>query len=162
MYLSLSANGSADRFTIHGFGRSLFSEPTTRIKTVRVSSGSYTKDWVCRYYAAILDQTLTDAGLAGYTIDWEIDGSADEKQDDDTELFFETKPRTITTPGVINYADVEGVDTSLNPKYTFEKFVVGIKQPVCPRGRTRSLRDAWDDLQSAFSSMAVSVWAKRT
>ena len=94
-------------------------------KTVRVSSGSYTKDWVCRYYAAILDQTLTDAGLPGYKIDWEIDGSADEKQEDDTELYFETVPRTITTPGVINYADVEGVDTSLNPKYTFEKFVVG-------------------------------------
>jgi chromosomal replication initiator protein len=94
-------------------------------KTVRISAGSYTKDWVCRYYSAILDQTLTDAGLDGYTIDWEIDEKADEKQDDDTELFFETKPRNFSTPGVINYADVEGVDTSLNPKYTFEKFVVG-------------------------------------
>jgi len=94
-------------------------------KTVSVSAGSYTKDWVCRYYSAIVDQTLTDAGLVGYTMDWQIDESADEKQDDDTELIFETLPRTITTPGVIKYADVEGVDTSLNPKYTFEKFVVG-------------------------------------
>ncbi|MBK6750121.1 MAG: chromosomal replication initiator protein DnaA [Acidobacteria bacterium] len=94
-------------------------------KTVRISAGSYTKDWVCRYYSAILDQTLTDAGLDGYTIDWEIDEKADEKHDDDTELIFETKQRTFSTPGVMNYADVEGVDTSLNPKYTFEKFVVG-------------------------------------
>lgn len=94
-------------------------------KTVRISAGRYTKDWVCRYYLAILDQTLSDAGLVGHTIDWEIDESADEKQEDDTELFFETKPRAFSTPGVINYADVDGVDTSLNPKYTFEKFVVG-------------------------------------
>lgn len=94
-------------------------------KTVRVSSSSYTKDWVCRYYAAILDQSLTDAGLVDYKMDWHVDESANEDQADDTDLFFETKPRTITTPGVINYADVEGVDTSLNPKYTFEKFVVG-------------------------------------
>ncbi len=95
-------------------------------RTVTIAAADVTKDWICRYYSEIIGQTLVDAGLPGYTLEWQIEETPAESNEDDTELFFETKPRTFfSTPGVINYADVEGVDTSLNPKYTFEKFVVG-------------------------------------
>ena len=94
-------------------------------KTLTISAADVTKDWVCRYYSEIIGQTITDAGLPGYKLEWQIEEAPTDTLEEETELYFETKSRNFSVLGAINYADVEGVDTSLNPKYTFEKFVVG-------------------------------------
>ncbi len=101
-------------------------------KTLNVCAGQITKDWVCLYYADLLDLTLDELGLSGYSLTWEIDPDqtveplfADEPAAD---LFFSPKngsshvrPNGSTGP----FIDIEPVEENLNPKYTFEKFVVG-------------------------------------
>jgi chromosomal replication initiator protein len=95
-------------------------------------TGQVTKDWVCMYYAEMLDQTLDELNLAGYAIQWEID--ADEpvppqfEEDADADFFFSPKSngaQVLPTPSVARVIDLEPAEDGLNPKYTFEKFVVG-------------------------------------
>ncbi len=99
-----------------------------------LSSGQVTKDWVCLYYSDLLDQTLDELNLSDHTIEWKIEP---EKQVDpqfevelaDEDLFFSPKnsgvPVRSEASGSAHFIDIEPVEDSLNPKYTFDKFVVG-------------------------------------
>jgi chromosomal replication initiator protein len=103
--------------------------------SIRLRTGRVTHDWVRSYYSGLLEDTLASLGLNGYSVEWTVDEieNADEREDgDDAELYFEVRkapaelrldhmaPRAST-----NFVDIEPVENSLNPKYTFEKFVVG-------------------------------------
>jgi chromosomal replication initiator protein len=98
---------------------------------LHVRAGQVTKDWVCLYYAAMLEQTLTEIGLSSYKIEWAVEetASADQSAEDaDRALVFLTKngPASISPSSPrSNYVDIEPAEDSLNQKYTFEKFVVG-------------------------------------
>ena len=110
-------------------------------RAVHLSAGQVTKDWVTLYYSELLEKTLEELSLADHRIEWSIDETetAEDRfpgeQSDD--FFFETKkpyvvpPREAVhaaekhDPPVRNFVDVEPVENSLNPKYTFDKFVVG-------------------------------------
>ncbi len=103
-------------------------------QVLNLSSGQVTKDWVCLYYSDLLDQTLDELNLSGHTIEWKIE---QEKQVDpqfeveaaDEDLFFSPKssgvPVRSEASGSAHFIDIEPVEDSLNPKYTFDKFVVG-------------------------------------
>ena len=104
--------------------------------TLQLRAGQVTIDWVSIYYSQLLDQTLTEFGLSDYTIEWTVDPTAVESTDDDdseAELYLEIqKPAAIAAPNTLNrpassthFVDIEPVESSLNQKYTFEKFVVG-------------------------------------
>ena len=93
-------------------------------KTIIVAATNHTYEWVNKYYAGIIEESLSSVGLDGYTLDWQIDETL-EIDDNDAELYLETLPRTVNVPGVINFTPREDLESSLNPKYTFEKFVVG-------------------------------------
>lgn len=101
--------------------------------TLQLKAGQVTVDWVSNYYSQLLTQTLNEFGLRDYTIEWTIDKTLtpvnDEADDDDeSELVFEvtrSKPPTFIRPTSTNFVDIEPVESSLNQKYTFEKFVVG-------------------------------------
>jgi chromosomal replication initiator protein len=106
-------------------------------------TGDVTKDWVSMYYTELLEQIISDRGLSGYTIEWHIDKteSVDERFSendadndsvtDDSEPAAALNAESRNTSNVIatghspSFVDIEPVDNSLNPKYTFEKFVVG-------------------------------------
>ena len=47
-----------------------FVELDEQQKELRVAAGDVTKDWVCRYYADLLDATLKELNLSGFTIAW--------------------------------------------------------------------------------------------
>lgn len=114
-------------------------------RTLTLRTGDVTKDWVSMYYTGLLEQIINDRGLNGYTIEWQIDktesvderfnnneGDHDSVSDDGSSAVAsnrEAKPRhagdLITTGHSPSFVDIEPVDNSLNPKYTFEKFVVG-------------------------------------
>ena len=107
-------------------------------------AGQVTKDWVTLYYSEMLDQALRSAGLDGYSIEWRIDASENaeakfaEMPDPESfevsekslaasagsETSGQGKP-SFVNPGTTNFLDLEPIENSLNPKYTFEKFVVG-------------------------------------
>ena len=99
-----------------------------------VSAGQVTKDWVCMYYTDLLDETLAELNLADHTIEWQIDPEqpADPQFEEEAEtgIFFFAKERARRPVPAeqqqgISFIDIEPVEDFLNPKYTFEKFVVG-------------------------------------
>ncbi len=100
-------------------------------KTLTLRAGQVTKDWVCQYYIDLLYDTLVDADLDGHKIEWLIDPPADAlalTDESDTELYFQPSS-TLPPPEIrvrtAGFLDIEPVEDGLNPKYTFEKFVVG-------------------------------------
>ena len=102
-------------------------------QVLRVSAGRVTKDWVCLYYAELLEQTMAEIGLANYKIDWQMTDEQPVEQpigEDaaDDPLIFLTQNGPASMPLSSNrsqFIDIEPAEDSLNPKYTFEKFVVG-------------------------------------
>lgn len=99
--------------------------------TLQLKAGQVTVDWVSNYYTQLLTQTLNEFGLRDYTIEWTIDktlNQAAEEEEEDSELVFEVaRPKTpsFVRPVSNSSVDLSSVDSSLNPKYTFDKFVVG-------------------------------------
>ena len=108
-----------------------FVELDEQQKELRVAAGDVTKDWVCRYYADLLDATLKELNLSGFTIAWTAPAEASPETEatqneiNADELYFEPKARPVIHGVTTNFRDLDPIDTSLNPKYTFEKFVVG-------------------------------------
>ena len=114
-----------------------FEDLDDKTMTLQLRAGQVTIDWVSLYYSQLLSQTLTEFDLADYAIEWTVDPNAGNEVNDDDEndadLFFEVqKPAAAAAAGVsfgrpasTNFVDIEPVESSLNQKYTFEKFVVG-------------------------------------
>ncbi len=101
-------------------------------REIALQAGDTTKNWVCRYYHELIDQTLSELTLPGFSVKWipedvvvDDGGRKAAYQPDDTDLYFAPKPRPAFLPTQTRFTDIEQVDSSLNPKYTFDKFVVG-------------------------------------
>jgi len=105
------------------------------LKQIHVRAGRVTKDWVSNYYTELINETLDELELADYKLVWTIDESenvADDPFDASSEVdfFFHTNkipaaPAVVARTAGTNFVDIEPIESSLNPKYTFEKFVVG-------------------------------------
>jgi chromosomal replication initiator protein len=101
-------------------------------KMLIVSSGQVTKDWVCLYYSELLEDTMDDLDLSDYSLEWQIDmeEAVDEHLNEEltADIFFSPKNGAASVSperSAASFIDIEPVEDSLNPKYTFEKFVVG-------------------------------------
>lgn len=102
---------------------------------IRLSAGETTRNWVEANYLDILNGSLTAAGLENFSIEWmdSSEKSSAEKASDDQEVdfFFEIGSAPVSplldipmqAPAV--HTDPVPIENSLNPKYTFDKFVVG-------------------------------------
>ncbi|HSU25689.1 MAG TPA: chromosomal replication initiator protein DnaA, partial [Pyrinomonadaceae bacterium] len=115
-------------------------------RIVRLRAADITRHWVTLYYTDLLTQAMEAAGLSDYKLDWTIE-SRDTVETmlpefaelEDATQFETTIAATATAgdPGgrqqangfartaSTSFVDIETVEQSLNPKYTFEKFVVG-------------------------------------
>ncbi|MFN0278787.1 MAG: chromosomal replication initiator protein DnaA [Pyrinomonadaceae bacterium] len=101
-------------------------------KLLNVSAGQITKDWVCEYYSELIDQVLAELDLPEYKLGWQIDPDQPVEtlftEEANPDLFFSPKngPASVSpNRSAAHFIDLEPVEESLNPKYTFEKFVVG-------------------------------------
>lgn len=115
-------------------------------KVLRLRASQVNKDWVSTYYSDLIAQTLNELNLANYRLDWEIEETKLPEQsfaeeDDDADFFFEKqtgpaksnsfnflekpKPEVLVKSSTTNFVDIEPIENSLNPKYTFQTFVVG-------------------------------------
>ena len=108
-------------------------------KRIRLRAGKPTIDWVTSYYAELLSQTLVEFGLNNYRFEWINDpetnspAAAEDDEEDvedknDTLILKIKNQESAPFPAVTastNFVAIEPIDNSLNPKYTFEKFVVG-------------------------------------
>lgn len=120
----------------------------TSANVLHLRAGQVTKDWVTLYYSDLLQQTLAELNLPDYRFEWSIDESetAEDRfpEEPEADFFFETKKPYVASPKQSgtdytnpqsgpafvkntspNFVDIEPFENSLNPKYTFDKFVVG-------------------------------------
>jgi chromosomal replication initiator protein len=110
--------------------------------TLHLRAGQVTKDWVALYYTSLIDEALDSVHLDGYRIEWHIDETetaeskfadvqgqepAGNAQSFAASAGVDASPKVSShiSSGSTNFLDLEPVENSLNPKYTFEKFVVG-------------------------------------
>lgn len=115
-------------------------------KILRLRASQVTKDWINTYYSEVITQTLKELNLSNYQLDWEIEETdlSDEDFDEEVEFLFEKNriaPHNFPTNSTnfaeksktelsgktnsTNFVDIEPIENSLNPKYTFQTFVVG-------------------------------------
>ena len=103
-------------------------------RTITLSARKVTKDWICLYYSGLIEQILTELKFDDYVVGWNI------HEEQESETVIETEPdffsgipasqaAAAATPmkntSTTHFVDIEPIENSLNPKYTFEKFVVG-------------------------------------
>jgi chromosomal replication initiator protein len=111
------------------------------------------KDWVSTNYSDLIDDSLRELNLDSYHVDWTVE--SEEKEENSTKMFptngngdadsFNFSPDTDITkngtssvfsmlntpnpdrlpPGSTKFVDIEPLELSLNPKCTFQTFVVG-------------------------------------
>lgn len=113
-------------------------------KILRLRASQVNKDWVNTYYSEVITQTLKELNLSNYQLDWSVEEAdlKDEDFDEEVEFLFEKhrinpnqngssnfieKPK-LEVPAKTsstNFVDIEPIENSLNPKYTFQTFVVG-------------------------------------
>lgn len=106
--------------------------------TLTVRAGSMTKDWVTLCYSDLLNQAVHSLGIGRCRIEWTIEKSEtpDEAFAEAAETFQKlesagTASSGFTAPALpaknapANFVNIELAENSLNPKYTFDKFVVG-------------------------------------
>ena len=114
-------------------------------KTVRLRSGQVTKEWVTLYYTELLREAFANTELAQFEIEWKVETTetAESRFSEmpNPDLFQSEEFSFAAAAGAdssnraaapspvpsvsTNFLDLEPVENSLNPKYTFEKFVVG-------------------------------------
>lgn len=110
------------------------------------------KDWVSSNYSDVLEASLKEVNLSEHRVDWSINESAqvpdsiDSENDEEADaLDLQEKPISNgrknnasslfslleaaesdgLTPGATTFVDIEPLEHSLNPKCSFQTFVVG-------------------------------------
>ena len=117
-------------------------------RVLHLRASQVTREWVDTYYNDLIYRTLDEIDLPSYQIAWEVEeGSvSDDSVIDDVDFFFEVQsaaaPFTPTgrsntpapghaaseIPARVNtaeFGDLDPIENTLNPKYSFDNFVVG-------------------------------------
>ncbi len=113
-------------------------------QVLKLRASRVNKDWVSTYYSDLITQTLSDLDLIDTHLTWEIAETklADDEFSDEEEYHPPTnrdltQGKNIFRLGESNRTDIsvrnrsdncvnlEPIENSLNPKYTFQTFVVG-------------------------------------
>ncbi len=136
--------------------------------TLSLRAGRVTKDWVCSYYSDLIELCMRDLNMSNYRLDWHIEETEQpetEFPDDDNEIFFQTSSdsaaaaatrapeataRSFGKRASTHFVDIEPIENSLNPKYTFEKFVVGNCNQFAHAASQGAAEIARQNIQSAF------------
>jgi chromosomal replication initiator protein len=93
------------------------------------------RDWVTIHYEKLIDQSFGEMNLAGYSVDWILpdEGTIATAQtsgrDSSTGAAVaravQTSPASVSIQATSSDIPRAALDPALNPKYTFESFVVG-------------------------------------
>ena len=108
-------------------------------KVLRLKATQVTKDWIKTNYSETLAQIMRELNMPQYKLKWEVVENKEESYtDDEVDFFFDKQPAptlqkfneksipdTNGKKSTTHFVDIEPIEHSLNPKYTFGKFVVG-------------------------------------
>ncbi len=98
---------------------------------LHLKASAVTIDWINSTYSELIKHTLRELELPNYRINWEIEKVEKEypvsEEEEDESFSDHSTAAAEVRPGRVsaNFVDIEPIENSLNPKYTFEKFVVG-------------------------------------
>jgi chromosomal replication initiator protein len=108
-------------------------------KIIYLKTNQVNKDWIDHYYSELIKQIMHELKLPIYEIEWRIEEENHEEllfEDDffasengsSQDAYLKTDSAE-TSVGSFNssasFVDIEPEETALNPKYTFQTFVVG-------------------------------------
>jgi chromosomal replication initiator protein len=130
-----SLKGSVNRETFETWFLPIkFEELDSSARTIRLRApNDITRDWVVSNYSGVIDRSLKDVHLAGYSLSWTVD-------DSDAHGSRERSGNVTVTESRASASENKSValafttdqspksaasDPFLNSKYTFESFVVG-------------------------------------
>lgn len=96
-------------------------------KEIILAAGTVAQDWINRYYSEKLTGIFSTLGCGDHKIVWQdIENGSPDNEETDGDLLFSPSARAELSAEPAARPFVESVETtSLNPKYTFDKFVVG-------------------------------------
>ncbi len=86
------------------------------------------RDWISKHYSDLLALTMKELSLPEYELKWNIEDTEEDQEffSDDPDDDVETIPSgSKSSASKTNFVDIEPIENSLIPKYTFESFVVG-------------------------------------
>lgn len=110
------------------------------------------KDWVSTNYADVIDASLSELNLSEYQLDWIVEEDSQNPnstkvKEDEGLASLDLQEKTVSspskgnsnslfslleaaesdglTPGATTFVDIEPLENSLNPKCSFQNFVVG-------------------------------------
>lgn len=110
------------------------------------------KDWVSTNYSDVLDASLSELNLSDYQLDWAVaedsqNPNSSKVKEDEGLAVMELQEKSVPssskgnssslfslleaaesdglTPGATTFVDIEPLENSLNPKCSFQNFVVG-------------------------------------
>jgi len=87
------------------------------------------RDWITNNYFDVIEESLQELNLEDYTLDFLVEEQkpANGNRDTATAVMRATPQplKEISSYGIAKVIDLEPIELPLNPKYTFETFVVG-------------------------------------
>ena len=87
------------------------------------------RDWITNNYFDVIEESLHELNLEGYTLDFLVEEQKSANGNGEmstTAMRITPQPKKeISSYGIAKVIDLEPVELPLNPKYTFETFVVG-------------------------------------
>jgi chromosomal replication initiator protein len=108
------------------------------------------KDWVSTNYAQVLDTSLEELNLSQYQVEWSVEEESQSEKpistNEESNNYLESLPppnngnskssgiftlleaaetSDLSPSSSMKFVDIEPIELSLNPKYTFQTFVVG-------------------------------------
>jgi chromosomal replication initiator protein len=104
------------------FKRITFVNFDSQRRVINLTAADITKDWVTRYYSSMIDEILDGLGLEGCTLEWTIEEPSTQNAGDAVHSSDDGSRGVHIS---VSDNDPALSESSLNPKYTFEKFVVG-------------------------------------
>lgn len=99
-------------------------------RVLNLKAKKINRDWISKHYSDLLDLTMKELSLPEYNIRWIVEDSAageedfedssEESESRETQASHSQEKRSSK-----QFADLEPIENSLIPKYTFDSFVVG-------------------------------------
>src|SRR6185369_4307164 len=87
------------------------------------------RDWITNNYFDVIEESLHELHLEDYTLDFLVDEQKTlSRNGEATAMAMRTAPppaKEFSSYGIAKVIDLEPIELPLNPKYSFETFVVG-------------------------------------
>jgi chromosomal replication initiator protein len=111
----------------------VFREAKDNVITVEVPNAMF-RDWITDNYMDVIEEALSELELTSYTLRFLVRGEGEAPEarprDESSEnhrllSLFEDGESDLIAPPATRFVDLEPVELPLNPRYTFDTFVVG-------------------------------------